>query len=79
MCLGKQIIVKFDTTIHQTNGTLDYVHTNMWGLAKVVFLGGKHYYVTFVDDYSRWVWVYTMRHKDEVLDVFLKWKKMIET
>jgi transposase InsO family protein len=23
--------------------------------------------------------VYTMKHKDEVLDVFVKWKKMIET
>ena len=51
----------------------------MWGPTKVFFLGGKHYYVTFVDDYSRQVWVYTMRHKDEVLDVFLKWKKLIET
>ena len=51
----------------------------MWGPAKVASLGGKHYYVTFVDDYSRQVWVYTMRHKDEVLDVFLKWKKLIET
>ena len=77
--LGKQIRVKFDTAIHQKNGTLDYVHTNMWGPAKVFFLGGKHYYVTFVDDYSRRVWVYTMRYKDEVLDVFLKWKKLIET
>ena len=51
----------------------------MWGPVKVAFLGGKHYYVTFVDDYSRWVWVYIMSHKDEVLDVFLKWKKLIET
>ncbi|BBG99478.1 transposable element gene [Prunus dulcis] len=25
------------------------------------------------------VWVYTMKHKDEVLKIFLKWKKMIET
>ena len=51
----------------------------MWGVAKVASLEGKHYYVTFVDDYSRQVWVYTMRHKDEVLDVILKWKKLIET
>ena len=49
------------------------------GLLRFFFLGGKHYYVTFVDDYSRRVWVYTMRYKDEVLDVFLKWKKLIET
>ena len=35
--LGKQNRVMFDTAIHQTNGTLDYVHTNMWGPATVFF------------------------------------------
>ena len=70
--LGKQTRVKFDTAVHKTKSTLDYVHTDVWGPAKVAFLRGKHYCVTFVDDYSRQVWVYTMRHKDEVLDVFLK-------
>ncbi|MBA0562366.1 hypothetical protein Golob_007417 [Gossypium lobatum] len=34
---------------------------------------------TFVDDYSRRVWVYTMKTKNEVLRAFLKWKMMMET
>ena len=51
--LGKQTRVKFDTAVHQTKGTLDYVHTDVWGPTKVASLGGKYYYVTFVDDYSR--------------------------
>ena len=38
-----------------------------------------HYFVTFVDDYSRKVWVYLMKNKNEVLGIFLKWKKMVET
>ncbi|KAM5552956.1 hypothetical protein ABKV19_025277 [Rosa sericea] len=77
--LGKQTRVKFGTAVHQTKGALDYVHTDVWGPTKTAFLGGKHYYVSFVDDFSRRVWVYTMKHKDEVLDIFVKWKKMIET
>ena len=40
----KQTRVKFGTTIHQTKGTLDYVHIDMWGPSKVASLGGKHYY-----------------------------------
>ncbi|KAG8479661.1 hypothetical protein CXB51_029443 [Gossypium anomalum] len=51
---------------------------DVWGPSKTPRLGGKHYFVTFVDDFSRRVWVYTMRTKDEVLGVFLKWKTMIE-
>ena len=77
--LGKQTRVKFGTAVHQTKGTLDYVHTDVWGPTQTASLGGKHYYVSFVDDFSRRVWVYTMKHKNEVLDIFVKWKKMIET
>ena len=70
--LPKQTRVKFGTAVHCTQGTLDYVHTNVWGPTKV-------WVITFVDDFLRRVWVHTMQHKDEVLNVFLKWKKMIET
>ncbi|GMP53679.1 hypothetical protein CsSME_00019075 [Camellia sinensis var. sinensis] len=77
--LGKQTRIKFGTAIHRTKGILDYVHTDVWGPSKTASLGGKHYFVSFIDDFSRRVWIYTMKHKDEVLDIFLTWKKMIET
>ncbi|KAE8654775.1 glutamate-ammonia ligase family protein [Hibiscus syriacus] len=76
---GKKTRVKFRTTIHDTKGILDYVHSDVWKPSKITSLGGTHYYVTFVDDFSRRVWVYTMKTKDEVLGFFLKWKKMVET
>ena len=41
-------------------------------------LGGKHYFVPFVDDFSRRVLVYTLKSKDEVFETFLVWKKMVE-
>ena len=70
--------VKFGTTIHQTKGILDYVHTDVWSPTKNVSLGGKRWFVPFIDDYSRRVWMYPMRHKNEVLQIFLEWKKMVE-
>ena len=76
--LGKQKRVKFGTTIHNTEGILDYIHTDVWGPTKTASLGGKHYFVTFVDDFSRRVWVYTLKSKDEVFETFLVWKKMVE-
>ena len=51
--LGKQNRVKFGTAIHNTEGILDYIHTDVWGPTKTASLGGKHYFVTFVDDFSR--------------------------
>ncbi|GJU35463.1 retrovirus-related pol polyprotein from transposon TNT 1-94 [Tanacetum coccineum] len=75
---GKTTRVKFGTTIHKTQGILDYVHSDVWGPSKTRSLGGRHYYVTFVDDFSQRVWVYTLKTKDTVLGVFIK-KKMMET
>ena len=71
--------VKFGTAVHNTKGILDYVHTDVWGPSKNESIGGNRWFVTFIDDFSRRVWVYMMKHKDEVLDIFLKWKKMVET
>ena len=76
--LGKQKRVKFGTAIHNTKGILDYIHTDVWGPTKAASLGGKHYFVTFVDDFSRRVWVYMLKSKDEVFETFLVWKKMVE-
>ena len=59
--MGKQKRMKFDTAIHNTEGILDYIHTDVWGPTKTASLGGKHYFVTFVDDFSRRVWVYMLK------------------
>jgi transposase InsO family protein len=36
----------------------------------VVSTSGMKYFVTFIDCYSRMIWVYLMRHKSEVLKCF---------
>ena len=62
--MEKQTRVKFKSTIHNTKGIMDYVHSNVWGPSRTTSMRGLHYFVTFVDYYSRRVWVYLMKHKD---------------
>ena len=40
--------------------------------------GGKNYFVTFINDYSRYIKVYWIKHKYEAFDVFLKYKVKVE-
>ena len=40
--------------------------------------GGKRFYITFIDDYSRYTRVYLLRNKDEARDVFIKYKNEVE-
>jgi len=49
----KKIKVEFDTSTHCTEEILDYVHTDVWGPTKTASIEGNHYFVTFIDDYSR--------------------------
>ena len=75
---GKQKRVKFSTAIHRTKGTLDYIHSDLWGPSRVPSKGGRRYMLTFIDDYSRKVWVYFLKHKNDVFAQFKEWKTMIE-
>ena len=42
-------------------------------------LSGAEYFVTFVDDSTRYVWVYVVKHKSEVFPKFIEWKTLVET
>lgn len=76
--LGKQCKVQFRPAVNKTKGILDYVHSDVWGPVRVASKAGSLYFVTFIDDYSRKVWVYFMRHKSEVFNKFRVWKAEVE-
>ena len=40
--------------------------------------GGNKYFITFIDDFSRKRWTYLIKKKNEVIEVFVKFKSMIE-
>ncbi|CAL8118972.1 unnamed protein product [Prunus armeniaca] len=65
--LGKQRKVSF------TSSSAD-----VWGPAPTKSNGGARYFVTFMDDFSRKVWVYFMKQKSEVFAKFKEWKTETE-
>jgi hypothetical protein len=75
---GKQRRVSFKVASHTSKGVPDYVHSNAWGPVVVPSNGGAHYFVSFIDDFSRKVWVYFMKHKSEVFIIFKQWKAQVE-
>ncbi|KAL2237238.1 UNVERIFIED_CONTAM: Retrovirus-related Pol polyprotein from transposon TNT 1-94 [Sesamum indicum] len=57
---------------------LELVHTDLWGPAPVSSLGGSTYYMTFVDDSTRKVWVYFLKRKSDAFDTFRRWRALVE-
>jgi hypothetical protein len=78
--LGKQRKVSFSKAGRNLKlEKLELVHTDVWGPAPVKSLGGSRYYVTFIDDSTRKVWVYFLKNKSDVFSVFKRWKTEVET
>ena len=53
------------------------VHTNVWGPSQVPPLSGSKFYITFIDDFSRYVWIYFLKHKSDVFGVAEKMNKTL--
>ncbi len=59
--------------IHSTR-KLQLVHSDVCGPMQIESMGGKKYYVTFMDDYCT---VYFLRHKSEVLETFKEFEAAV--
>ena len=57
---------------------LELIHIDVWGPSTIASLRGSNYYVTFIDGSIRKVWIYFLKNKFDVFDVFKKWKVIIE-
>ncbi|GKA80773.1 retrovirus-related pol polyprotein from transposon TNT 1-94 [Tanacetum coccineum] len=76
--LGKSHRVSFSVGRHTTQGVIDYVHSDLWDPSQVESLGGKRYFLSIVDDYSKRVWVYILRFKHKAFGKFKEWKQFVE-
>ncbi len=57
---------------------LELVHSDVNGPLETPSLGGARYFVTFIDDFSKWTFVYTMKQKSETFTCFKKFHKLAE-
>ena len=57
---------------------LEIVHTDLCCPMQTKSLGGSHYFLTFIDDYSRKTWVYFLMKKYETFSKFEEFKAMVE-
>ena len=51
--------------------------SDVWGPAQT-FVSGHNYYVSFVDAYSRFTWLYLLKRKSDVFDIFIQFQLHVE-
>jgi histone deacetylase 1/2 len=69
--------VAFSLSQHVTTAPLELIYSDVWGPAQTS-VSGHNYYVSFVDAYSRFTWLYLIKRKSDVYDVFLQFQSHVE-
>ena len=57
---------------------LGLIYSDVCGLMTTQARGGYSYFITFIDDLSRFGHVYLIKHKFEVFDKFKQYQSMVE-
>ena len=57
---------------------MELVHSDLCVPLPSASFSGLKYFLTFIDDYSRCTWVYFLKLKSEVFNMFLAYKALIE-
>ena len=57
---------------------LELVHTDICELNGILTRGGNRYFITFIDDSSRFTYVYLLKHNNDAFNVFKVYKAKVE-
>ncbi|KAL0322288.1 UNVERIFIED_CONTAM: Retrovirus-related Pol polyprotein from transposon TNT 1-94 [Sesamum calycinum] len=65
-------------SVERKTSPLELIHSDICDLKFVQTRGGKKYFITFIDDCTRYCYVYLLRSKDEALEAFKLYKNEVE-
>ncbi|RVW81995.1 Retrovirus-related Pol polyprotein from transposon TNT 1-94 [Vitis vinifera] len=74
---GKQTNMK-KKNANRCSDVLELIHTDICGPFPTPSWNGQQYFITFIDDYSRYGYLYFIREKSQSLDVFKNFKAEVE-
>ncbi|GJZ50890.1 zinc finger, CCHC-type containing protein, partial [Tanacetum coccineum] len=77
-CMLTKITKKPFENVKRKTEVLELIHSDLCDLHATPSLGNKIYFVTFIDDASRFCYVYLLHTKDEALDKFKVFKTEVE-
>lgn len=76
---GKAHQLPYEDSEFKSKMPLELVHSDVFGPVKQASVSGMKYMITFIDDFSRFVWVDFMKEKSEAFDKFKLFKELVES
>ena len=76
---GKQHAFPYNKSTSFTTAPFDLVHSDVWGPASQPTKGGSIYYVLFIDDFTRYTWLYLMKNSSELYTIYIAFSTIVST
>ena len=76
--LGEMTKSPFTGHSERVDDLLGFVHIDVCGPISSTAKGGYQYFITFINDYSRYGYLYLMKHKDESFEKFKTFKNEVQ-
>ena len=76
--LGKQLVLSFNISESMSIDIFDLIHSDVKVPSFVFSIGESRYFVIFVNDYSHYNWIFHMKHRFELLQVYSNFAKIVE-
>lgn len=76
--LAKSKRLPFEKNEKRANAVLNLVHCDLWGPAPVPSTSGFRYYAIFIDDFSRYTWLFPLRQKSDFGNIFEQYQLFVE-
>ncbi|GJS70743.1 retrotransposon protein, putative, ty1-copia subclass [Tanacetum coccineum] len=75
---GKMARKPYTHQVERAKDLLGLIPTDVCGPFKIMSRHGASYFITFTDDFSRYGYVYLLKHKHEVFETFKVFQKEVE-
>jgi hypothetical protein len=75
--VAKSKCLPFSDSNNVTSQPLEIIHSDLWS-SPISSHNGCHYYVVFIDNYSRFFWIYPLHNKSDTFACFVKFKCLVK-
>ena len=69
----------FSLSSNKSIEPFDLIHSDVWGPAPISNISGTKWFVSFIDDCTHVTWLFLMKEKSEVFQLFVQFYRMVQT
>ena len=78
ICVESKLARTSFQSIERSSEPLELIHSDICDLKFIQTRGGQKYFLTLIDDCTRYCYVYLLRSKDKALEMFKHFKNEVE-